>query len=73
MLCPKCGREMAAGYLQSGPTTDITWVSKLLPAGLGYWRSDSLPVSCGLKPGIQAVPAHICKTCRIFLGDYSQN
>ena len=41
MVCPKCGREMLAGFLQSDAKVGITWVSKLLPFGLGYWKNDA--------------------------------
>jgi hypothetical protein len=34
MLCPKCKREMKAGFLQSDAKVGITWVSKLLPSAL---------------------------------------
>ncbi len=72
MLCPKCGKEMTPGFLQSDVRVGITWVSKLLPMGLGYWKKDAEPVSEELGVGVTAIPAHICKGCKLLLGDYSQ-
>ena len=71
MKCPKCNAEMEQGFLQSDMDSSITWVKKLLPLGLGFWKKDSEVVSEILGSGISAVPAHICKRCKLFLGDYS--
>lgn len=71
MVCPKCNREMDAGYLQSDNNVGITWVSKLLPMGLGYWKKDAELVSAEQGIGITAIPTHICKHCKLLLGDYS--
>ena len=73
MKCPKCGREMEKGYLQSDWKNSISWVSKLLPFGLGYWKQDGICVSNEATVGVVAVPAHICKSCKVFVGDYSGN
>lgn len=72
MKCPKCGNEMIAGFLQSDTNVGITWVSKLLPMGLGYWKKDAELVSDELGIGVTAIPTHICKQCKLLLGDYSQ-
>ena len=72
MKCLKCGREMETGFLQSGMDSSICWVSKLLPFGVGYWKNDAEIVSEILDHGITAIPAHICKHCKLILGDYSQ-
>ena len=71
MVCPKCGREMIAGYLQSDAKVGITWVSKLLQFGLGYWKNDAELVSEEIGIGTTAIPTHICKHCKVLLGDYS--
>ena len=71
MKCPKCGKEMEAGFLQTDHRETITWVSKLLPMGLGYWKKDAQIVSDSLGVGVNAVPANICKQCKLLLGDYS--
>lgn len=72
MKCPKCQKEMIPGYLQSDAKVGITWVSKLLPGGLGYWKMDAEHVSDELAIGVTAIPTHICKQCKLLLGDYSQ-
>ena len=72
MKCPKCGKEMEAGFLQCNMDSSISWVSKLLPLGLGYWKKDAIVVSDILGSGVNATPAHICKQCKLFLADYSQ-
>ena len=72
MKCPKCGNEMTPGFLQSDARACITWVEKLLPGGLSYWKKDSEIVSEELAIGINAIPTHICKHCKLLLGDYSQ-
>lgn len=72
MKCPKCGREMVAGYLQCDMDSNIYWVSKLLPFGFGNWKKDSVVVSEMLDHCLTAVPSHICKQCKLVLGDYSQ-
>ena len=71
MLCPKCKREMKAGFLQSDAKVGITWVSKLLPFGFGYWKKDAELVSEELEAGLTAIPTHICKHCKLLLCDYS--
>lgn len=71
MLCPNCKREMVAGFLQSDAKVGITWVEHLLPLGLSYWKASSIPVSTDACVGVTAVPAHICKECRLFIGDYN--
>ncbi len=71
MKCPKCGVEMEKGYLQCQDSS-INWVSKVMPFGLGYWKSDGINVAQAMKVGVNAVPAHICKTCKVFVGDYSE-
>lgn len=72
MMCPKCNREMVNGYLQSSARGGgITWVSKLLPMGMGFWKSDAIVVSEELKFNVVAIPTHICKHCKLLLGDYS--
>ncbi len=72
MKCPKCGNEMAAGFLQCSQESTIAWVSKLLPLGMGYWKADSEIVSTALGTGTPAIPAHICKSCKLLVGDYSE-
>ena len=71
MVCPKCGREMVAGFLQGDAKVGISWVSKLIPFGLGYWKNDTVLVSKEFGFCINAIPTHICKNCKILLGDYS--
>jgi hypothetical protein len=63
---------MAPGFLQSDAKVGITWVSKLLPFGLGYWKMDAELVSDELRAGVTAIPTHICKQCKLLVGDYSQ-
>lgn len=72
MKCPKCGYEMIPGFLQSDAAVGITWVSKLLPMGLGYWKKDAELVSDEIGIGVTAIPTHICKRCKLLLGDYSK-
>lgn len=73
MKCPKCQCEMESGFLQSESSTAvISWVSKLLPMRLGFWQKDALVVSEELAFGSNAIPTHICKHCKLLLGDYSQ-
>ena len=71
MKCPKCQAEMEAGFLQTDMRNDIAWVNKLRPFGLGYWSKDAIIVSSDLNVGLTAVPTHICKRCKLLLGDYS--
>ena len=71
MLCPKCKREMETGYIHSSKNSIIVWVDKLAPLSLSYWHSDAEPVSEEFKLGTNAVPTHICKHCKLLLGDYS--
>lgn len=72
MKCPKCGKEMESGFLQTDFREVITWVSKLMPLGLGYWKKDAQIVSEDMAFGVTAIPTHICKHCKLLLGDYSQ-
>ena len=72
MKCPKCGREMETGFLQCNMESPIYWVRKLMPFGLGYWKNDTEIVSEPLNHGQNAMPAFICKQCRLVIGDYSQ-
>ncbi len=62
---------MTAGFLQCDSDSTITWVSRLLPLGLGYWKGEAQTVSQELGVGTNAVPAHICKSCKLLLADYS--
>ncbi|MBR6825891.1 MAG: hypothetical protein IKM59_05010 [Oscillospiraceae bacterium] len=71
MNCPKCGKEMEPGFLQSDMKVGITWVSKPVAFGLGWFKKDSVTVSAETTPGLSTVPTHICKTCKLFFGDYS--
>lgn len=72
MNCPKCGKEMDPGYLQSDMKVGITWVKKPKAFGLGLFSKDSVTVSEDFStPYLATVPTHICKTCKIFVGDYS--
>ena len=63
---------MCAGFLQCDTKASIAWVSKLYPFGLGYWKNDAQVVSEELGIGVSAVPTHICKYCKLLLGDYSK-
>lgn len=72
MRCPKCGREMDKGFLQSDWKNNIEWVSKILPFGLGYWKEDGVNVSQQMPIGVTATPAYICKNCKIFVGNYNE-
>ncbi len=71
MKCHKCGNDMQAGYLQSDMKVGITWVSKPVAFGFGWWKKDSVTVSEETVPGLSVVPAHICKSCKVFFGDFS--
>ncbi len=64
---------MQKGYLQGDDMHGIMWVNKLIPLGLGEWKKDSEQVGVISKVGISAVPTHICKQCKLFVGDYSEN
>ena len=72
MKCPKCGREMESGFLQCDIDSSIYWVKKLLPLGLAFWNKDTEVISEMLDHSQNAVPAFICKQCRLVIGDYSQ-
>ena len=72
MKCPRCYSEMEDGFLQCDMDSNITWVPKLLPFGLGYWAKDAQVVSEMLDHSNSAVPACICKSCRLVIGDYSK-
>ena len=72
MRCPKCGKEMTAGFLQSDNCVGITWVPQILPFGLGYWKLESETVSTEMSVGVNGLSAHICKDCKVLFGDYSQ-
>jgi hypothetical protein len=41
------------------------------PFGFGYWKKDAELVSEELEAGLTAIPTHICKHCKLLLGDYS--
>lgn len=71
MNCPKCGRGMEEGYLQVDDRSGMTWVKKILPLGLGFWRSDSVYISNSGNIGVEGVKTSICKHCKIFVGDYN--
>ena len=72
MKCPNCGGEMTAGFLQADSTADILWTQKLAPSILNLWKQETEIVSYDTGAMTNAVPAHICKRCRIFVGDYSK-
>lgn len=72
MNCPKCGREMEAGYLQSDIKVGITWVNKPMPLGLGWWKKDAVTVSDEIALGLSGVPTHICKSCNTGDGVITQ-
>lgn len=72
MKCPKCGKEMEAGFLQWDSTDCITWVSKLLPLGFSYWKKDAELIHGTTGIGVNAIPTHICKHCKLLLGEYGQ-
>lgn len=63
---------MEAGFLQCDMDSNISWVRKLLPFGMGYWGKDTVVVSEMLDHSQSALPAHICTQCRLVIGDYSQ-
>lgn len=63
---------MEAGYLQWEATESITWVDKLLPLGMSCWRKDAEIIQSRSGIGVNAIPAHICRQCKLLLGDYSQ-
>ena len=71
MNCSRCGKEMEAGFLQTDVRSPICYVSKLLPLGLGSWKKDAQDVSQLTAAGVQALPAHICKNCKLIVADYS--
>lgn len=72
MKCPKCGIEMEEGYLKSGDSLGITWVKKVLPLGLDYFKLDTVNISDIGTFGEQIAKASICKSCKIFVGDYNE-
>lgn len=72
MKCPKCGRDMEQGFLQSDAKIGINWVSKLMPFGVGWWKKDAVYVSVKEGAGVVGVPAYICKQCKLLLGDYNE-
>ena len=72
MRCPKCGAEMQPGFLQADSKTDILWVEKAGISLWKLWKQETEIVSSDTAAMTNAVPAEICKSCRIFVGDYSQ-
>ena len=71
MKCPKCGTEMAEGFLQSKHDSPISWVGTLLPVGLGALSKNAEVLTEDTGLGVNAVPAHICKACCLVICDYS--
>jgi len=71
MICPQCGKEMDSGFLQTDKKTPITWVSKVLPMGIGAWAKDAKTISEPYSFGLHETPAYICKDCSIVIADYS--
>ena len=62
---------MEDGYLRAADSLGITWVKKVLPLGLDYFKLDTVNVSDYGTFGRQIVKACICIRCKIFVGDYS--
>ena len=73
MNCPKCEREMETGFLQWDAGACITWSGTLLPMGLSYWKKDAEQIQSTSGFGVSAIPAQICRTCKILIGDYSDH
>ena len=72
MKCPKCGRDMENGFLQSnGVTSPVIWVPKLRPLGFGAFSWDAQTVSYPIGAGTNALPACICRACKMIVADYS--
>ncbi len=67
---PKCGCEMENGFLQTTGGSALFWVNRLMPMGLGIWKKDAQIVSQELKLNVHTIPAHICKKCRMVVGEY---
>ena len=66
MNCPKCGKMMEQGLVQ---TSAVTWVKKkhkisLLPGADEVMLGRSLMGYC-------TIPSHICKDCKTVLMDYT--
>jgi hypothetical protein len=72
MKCPKCSKDMEVGYLQWDYKESVTWVSGLLPLGLTYWKKDSELIQGTEGIGVNAIPSHICRQCKILLSEYGQ-
>ena len=72
MKCPKCQKEMKAGFLQTGGKSVIYWADKVRPLNLSYLSKESFVVSEEKSFGSNAVPSNICKACRLILSDYSE-
>ena len=72
MKCPKCQKEMEAGFLQTGAKSVIYWADKVRPLNLSYMSKNAFVVSDEMRLGSNAVPSNICKACRLILSDYSQ-
>lgn len=67
MNCPKCGKIMEEGLVQAGGA--VTWVREkhkvsLLPKEGEVMLGRSIMGYC-------AIPAHICKSCKKVLVDYT--
>lgn len=73
MKCPKCSREMEPGFVQWEFNDNLTWVPKVFPLGLAYWKNDAeilWPNADNI--GVNAVPAGICKRCRTVTMEYGE-
>lgn len=56
MKCPQCSREMEPGFVQWDASKNLTWVSKLMPLGLAYWKEDAVDLS---PYSVQPVPPYL--------------
>lgn len=68
MHCPICGNEMEPGYIQCG--SKMAWVKSLHKVSL-LPKDGEVLLGNNVFSGL-SFEAHICKTCKKVLLDYSK-
>ena len=71
MKCPKCGREMKAGYVRATGNGGICYITD--KRNWSAPRSDEGFIQLGKAPWLKAdsIPAFNCEECKYVVIDYS--
>ncbi len=70
MVCPYCGKEMEAGFIQC--RNGVTWTPKLqFLASLSFLGKGAIRLENGVKDSLTAVHAHNCPECRKVIIEYT--